>query len=286
MTASTETTTDTTTDTPPRPLAASPTWTPRPSGRSRRRATVLAAVGVLALLVLGACRLPGQSNAITGDNRPTTLAGFTNGKLPASQLVTLNSTCRVYKQAAGSLAALLVAANRAGVRLGTSECYRDYAGQVYQRKAWCARGICANAAIPGTSNHGWGKAVDLHDQHGAVSFTGSTFSWLMLNAGKYGFIHPNGVNEGWHWEWVGDGGRMRGAPVRKDLWSWPMRRGAVGSDVQSVQRALNASGAHLAVDGDFGPMTAGAVSFYQATHHLPVTGAVDLSTAMALRCFS
>jgi hypothetical protein len=237
--------------------------------------------------VLGACQVPGQSNAINGDNHPTKLSGVTNGKLPSSQLVTLNSRCKTYKQVAGSLAALLVAANKAGIRLGTSECYRDYAGQVYQRKAWCSRGICGNAAVPGTSNHGWGKAVDLNVGGGAITFSGSTFSWLMLHAGDYGFIHPNGVpTEAWHWEWVGDGGTMHGAPVKQDLWSWPMRVGASGPDVKAVQAALRAQGLPVGVDGKFGGNTNGGVSFFQMTHHLPVTGAVDLATAMALRCFS
>ena len=230
--------------------------------------------------------MPGQSNAIDGDNRPTALSGVTNGKLPSSDLVTLNSNCQAYKQVAGSLAALLVAANKAGIPLATSECYRDYAGQVYERTVWCGRGICANAAVPGTSNHGWGKAVDFNVGGSAVAFNGSTFSWLMLHAGTYGFIHPNGVNEAWHWEWVGDGGTMHGAPVKQDLWSWPMREGASGPDVTAVQQALAAQGLPVSVDGTFGPNTNGAVSFFQFSHHLPVTGTVDLATAMALHAFS
>lgn len=268
--------------------AAATQAAPSPRPRTRRgRLLLLPFFGLLAALVLGACQVPGQSNAINGNNRPTTVAGATNGKLASSQLVKLSSSCTAYKQVAGSLAALLVAANKAGIRLGTSECYRNYAGQVYERKVWCARGICANAATPGYSNHGWGKAVDLNVGGAAITFNGSTFSWLMLHAGDYGFIHPNAVpNEAWHWEWVGDGGTMHGAPVKTDLWSWPMRVGASGPDVKAVQTALAAQHLPVTVDGKFSSNTNGGVSFFQYSHHLRVTGAVDLATAMALRCFS
>jgi peptidoglycan hydrolase-like protein with peptidoglycan-binding domain len=49
---------------------------------------------------------------------------------------------------------------------------------------------------------------------------------------------------------------------------------------------LAAQGLPVTVDGSFGPQTNGAVSFFQITHHLPVSGSVDLATAMALRAFS
>ena len=42
----------------------------------------------------------------------------------------------------------------------------------------------------------------------------------------------------------------------------------------------------VTVDGGYGPNTTNGVSFFQAAHHLPVTGAVDLNTAMALRAFN
>jgi hypothetical protein len=276
--------------TPVAATAAAPSPRPRPRRDIRGirgRLVLLPFLGLLAALVLGACQVPGQSNAITGQNHPTKLTGVTNGKLPGAQLVRVNASCTAYKQVAGSIAGLLAAANKAGIRLGTSECYRDYAGQVYQRSAWCGRGICANAAIPGTSNHGWGKAVDLNVGGSAVTFNGSTFSWLMLHAGAYGFIHPDGVSgEAWHWEWVGDGGTMHGTPVKQDLWSWPMRAGVSGEDVKAVQQALRAQGLPVGVDGDYGPNTTNGVSFFQHAHRLPVTGAVDLNTAMALRAFN
>jgi hypothetical protein len=70
------------------------------------------------------------------------------------------------------------------------------------------------AAVPGTSNHGWGKAVDFRDQSGAMTFDSAGYHWLKTWAGHYGWIHPMGMQKGgpvpepWHWEWIGDGGKM------------------------------------------------------------------------------
>ncbi len=116
----------------------------------------------------------------------------------------------MYKPATGSYVAMAAAARADGVYLKAAECYRDYAGQVYWRKWWCAHRICANAATPGYSNHGWGKAVDLRDQDGSLTWTSNGYKWLVAHAGEYGWNHPGGVNEAWHWEWVGDGGTMHG----------------------------------------------------------------------------
>jgi len=79
------------------------------------------------------------------------------------------------------------------------------------------------AAVPGTSMHGWGIAIDLFwgipikgkskAIAGKEGFTHPVYSWLHANAYNYGFYngHPdgrlydgNGTNEFWHWEYWGD----------------------------------------------------------------------------------
>jgi hypothetical protein len=64
----------------------------------------------------------------------------------------------------------------------------------------------ASAAVPGTSNHGWGVAVDFADV-GASG--GERWRWLMDAAPRFGFVNPlwardgdptNGSQEPWHWE--------------------------------------------------------------------------------------
>jgi LAS superfamily LD-carboxypeptidase LdcB len=58
--------------------------------------------------------------------------------------------------------------------------------------------------VPGTSNHGWGLAVDLC---GGVNLFGTAQTvWMQLNAGHYGWVHPDWAQAGgrnpepWHWE--------------------------------------------------------------------------------------
>ena len=59
--------------------------------------------------------------------------------------------------------------------------------------------------------------------------------------------------------------------------TWPVliittQQGNIGSAVEALQRQLNAHGANLAVDSDFGPLTAAAVKSYQSKHGLSVDG--------------
>ncbi|MET0133024.1 MAG: M15 family metallopeptidase, partial [Kibdelosporangium sp.] len=62
----------------------------------------------------------------------------------------------------------------------------------------------ALAAVPGTSNHGWGLALDLCG--GAQSAGSPEHAWLMANAPGYGWQNPpwaqpgRGRVEPWHWE--------------------------------------------------------------------------------------
>jgi hypothetical protein len=171
-------------------------------------------LAVTAVLAVGRAEPAYAENPIHPDNRPSTIPGATNGWLPAEVLLHVAPSCQVYGPAASSLVAMIAAAQRDGIRLLPAECYRDYAGQVAARNSWCARGACQMAAVPGSSNHGWGKAVDFNDQNGSLTFEGATYKWLKSHAGWFGWNHPGvmepggSVPEPWHWEWVGDGGRM------------------------------------------------------------------------------
>lgn len=65
------------------------------------------------------------------------------------------------------------------------------------------------AAVPGSSNHGLGLAVDFC---GGVQNQGSPqFNWLRANSKKFGWMHPSwaytGPFEPWHWEYVPRGGK-------------------------------------------------------------------------------
>lgn len=93
---------------------------------------------------------------------------------------------------------------RFGVPLRITDGYRDFAGQV---AAKAAKGIYA--ATPGTSNHGWGQALDLGS--GVQTETSTEYRWMKENGPRFGWFHPgwaedhnpsNGQQEPWHWEGV------------------------------------------------------------------------------------
>ena len=64
------------------------------------------------------------------------------------------------------------------------------------------------AARPGTSNHGWGTAIDVPETHG-YSFRGKYYKWLKANSKKYNWVHRKILEEGspyaeaWHFDYVG-----------------------------------------------------------------------------------
>ena len=61
-----------------------------------------------------------------------------------------------------------------------------------------------------------------------------------------------------------------------------LRKGCKGDDVKWLQQRLNAEGAGLSVDGDFGALTEAAVREYQLRHGLAVDGIVGPVTKRAL----
>ncbi|HLI71084.1 MAG TPA: peptidoglycan-binding protein [Ktedonobacteraceae bacterium] len=69
--------------------------------------------------------------------------------------------------------------------------------------------------------------------------------------------------------------------------TWPVlivttSQGSTGPAVMALQRQLNAHGAFLTVDGDFGPATASAVRSYQSSHKLSVDGITGPQTWSSL----
>jgi D-alanyl-D-alanine carboxypeptidase len=126
-----------------------------------------------------------------------------NGGVPAADLCTLwDGKHRLRSDAAVALAKVNLAYHaRFGHDMCISDAYRTLAQQ-YAVKA--ARG--GFAATPGTSEHGWGLAVDLCD---GVSSGRTTYWWLRNNAPAYGWDNPDwaraggsGPHENWHWEYL------------------------------------------------------------------------------------
>lgn len=107
-----------------------------------------------------------------------------NGRIPQDQLARIKGNGWLLKEAAAAYNAMAEAAARDGVDLAIWESamrrtYRPYSSQVMARNYWCGQGKCGNAAVPGTSNHGWGLAVDLMtpQQRAWIDRHGEHFGW-------------------------------------------------------------------------------------------------------------
>jgi zinc D-Ala-D-Ala carboxypeptidase len=141
--------------------------------------------------------LPGCSGAVQDPQAA-------NGQLPDGDLCALwDAKHRLRGDAAVSLAQLNAAyRERFGADLCITDTYRSLQAQhsVRARKPGLA-------AVPGTSEHGWGRAVDLCG--GVETGSGEAWDWLSAHAAEFGWSNPewaqrggSGPYEPWHWEHV------------------------------------------------------------------------------------
>ena len=127
-----------------------------------------------------------------------------NGRLDERNLVSIGGRHRMIAPAAADYLKMVAAAKRDGITWSITDSYRTYAAQVdvANRKGIYGKpfkGGTGLAAVPGTSNHGWGKAVDLG---GGVNRDGSPQNnWLDRNARRFNF--KTIPREPWHWQWEG-----------------------------------------------------------------------------------
>ncbi|GAA4707181.1 hypothetical protein GCM10023198_31980 [Promicromonospora umidemergens] len=132
-----------------------------------------------------------------------TAKSYGNGQIPSNVLCDLGwaQDEKLRCDAAASLEDLNGAFRAAfGRNLDLTDGYRSYTEQV---SVAASKG--ALAAVPGTSNHGLGQAVDLSG--GIESFGTAEHAWMVANAGKYGWKLPAWAQAGgskpeaWHWEY-------------------------------------------------------------------------------------
>jgi len=104
---------------------------------------------------------------------------------------------RLQPNAIRDLEALLIDAFSAGILIKVNSAYRTYEDQVRIK----AEAKDLPAATPGTSNHGFGLAVDLADKNGVrinPKLTPKEWTWIQANKAKYGFENLNNGNESHH----------------------------------------------------------------------------------------
>lgn len=129
--------------------------------------------------------------------------GYPNGMIPATALCPIGVGSHVLRcDAAESFKAMSQAfASVSGRPLCVTDSYRTFDQQVrlYAQKP-------ALAAVPGTSNHGWGLALDMC---GGIEHWGTPeHAWMVANAARFGWTNPpwaqpgGGREEPWHWEFA------------------------------------------------------------------------------------
>lgn len=130
---------------------------------------------------------------------------YPNGQLPATALCPLWMAPDHYASPAAALqfdAMSKKFAEDFGRPICVTSSYRSFSQQVAVK---ATRGKWA--AVPGTSNHGFGKALDLCG--GINSFGTIEHLWMRQNAPLFGWFHPSWAGAGgslpepWHWEFAG-----------------------------------------------------------------------------------
>lgn len=150
--------------------------------------------------------------------RTTEWRAANNGKLPRALLSTVGAMLLLVV-AARAMRAMVAAAALDGVVLrclGGGDSYRTLVQQEALFRAryattpwvgwkqrswwrgqwWYRRAGVATAAVPGTSNHGLGLAVDFD-----LTAPGDQVAWLIAHAHQFGYSGEL-VDEEWHWRYV------------------------------------------------------------------------------------
>lgn len=196
---------------------------------------------------------------------------YRNGQFPASALRSIGNGLYLAQAAALAWLALNAASHRRyGVGIRARTAYRNLALQWYFWRLYIS-GRGNLAAYPGTSNHGWGIAVDLY----------STGDRSRLNA--------IGAPFGWSKAWSDAPGEWWHIRYRSGIWSGKipfrtMHFGMHGSDVKRQQKRLRHIGyTSVKTTGYFGKATRRAVKLFQKKHKLHIDGVIGPKTARILK---
>lgn len=147
----------------------------------------------------GVNRITGEIGDCPGED----ISRYPNGAIPVSALCEVAPGHHLRADAAHALLQLGEAYAEAwGAPLCLTDSYRTFESQItlFGTKPDLA-------AVPGTSNHGWGTAVDLCG--GVQTFGTETHRWMRDNAPLFGWFHPSWAQETgsrpepWHWEYGG-----------------------------------------------------------------------------------
>jgi hypothetical protein len=137
-----------------------------------------------------------------------------NGNLPSQLIATSTDGTAVLKDIVEDLNQLEAAYKAKFNKPMSASGNRSFQTQVELKESWTAKGKPSYAATPGTSNHGWAKAIDISvlfpSANGPyadadAAFASGEYKWLARKASRYNFSNPawartGGPIEPWHWE--------------------------------------------------------------------------------------
>ncbi|MFI2295153.1 PASTA domain-containing protein [Isoptericola sp. NPDC019571] len=172
-------------------------------------------------------------------------AGYANGRIPASALCPLDFAPghMLRCDAAEQLSALSKEYEKEfGVPIPMTDSYRSLELQIRVKatKGWLA-------ATPGTSNHGWGLAVDLG--YPISTFTSAEHAWMRVHGPDYGWDNPSWARstgskpEPWHFEFFAAG------PIPDRAWKADDVAGGGGPTAPAERADKNAKDAKDGNDG-------------------------------------
>ena len=167
------------------------------------------------------------------------LKGVKPGELPAKLLRGIEGKGKLHHCAADAYEAMDAAANAAGIDLSPTsqaDTYRSLETQeygfyqrytdtpkpalmkqkprIYKGKAWYLKKGMAQLAVPGTSQHNYGIAIDI------ANASGARLEWLAKNATSFGFSWEVLPSEPWHLRYVA------GDDVPERVKAWKESQGA------------------------------------------------------------
>ena len=129
-----------------------------------------------------------------------------NGRLDINTLTVIAPGHRLRADAASAYLQMVSSASAAGIQWSITDSYRTYEAQVRLAQEKGIYGEGGYAARPGTSNHGWGLALDLGSRDRTHLEGTPEYNWLVANANSFGFKtilkSSSGPAEPWHWEYV------------------------------------------------------------------------------------
>ena len=247
---------------------------------------------------------------------PPWVMSYGNGNIPLSKMTLVEP--RLQASGAGYLVPevasrwrdLQTAAHSAGYDLTMTGAYRTLEQQqelfaaryttqntgqeprTYQGKTYWLKPGNAMVASPGTSNHGWGCAVDmaLRVNGGVVAVTAPYVGWAATVAVAHGFSWED--SEPWHIHAIDAGGSSEETPSAPPsgggaVTAVPqpsLQLGDAGNQVALLQQlcAAHSWGNPGNADGHFGPRTKEAVQELQKAVGVPGDGVYGPHTAAAL----